>query len=249
MNEATHSTSMKGRVAVVTGGSEGIGRAVAEALAAEGAGVVLTSRDSARAEAVAAEVGEGRAGRVVGWPCQVRDPDSCRALMKAAADAFGGFDILINNAGVGVFKPIQDMTEEEWRLQVETNLHGVFYCTKAALPHLREAGRGGEGDAWVINVGSLASRNSFGGGVGYNASKFGLLGMTEAMMIDLRYEGIRTSIVMPGSVDTTFGEHDGAREWALHPEDVGRAVLQLLAHPTSALVSRIEMRPTRPPRR
>lgn len=240
---------LKGKIAIVTGGSEGIGRAVAGALASEGLNVVLTSRDQDRAEDVAGEVGEGRAGRVLGMACNVRDPESCRRLVAETVDALGGLDILVNNAGMGVFKPFQDMTEDEWRQQIETNLHGVFYCTKAALPHLRKAGDGGRGDAWVINVGSLASRNSFGGGAGYNASKFGLLGMTEAMMIDLRYEGIRTSIIMPGSVDTTFGEYDGGRDWALQPDDVARAVMHLLTYPTGALVSRVEMRPTKPPQR
>lgn len=240
---------LEGRIAIVTGGSEGIGRAVAGVLASEGVNVVLTSRDRARAESVAREVAEGRVGRVLGLACDVRDPESCRRLVADTVDALGGLDILVNNAGMGVFKPFQDMTEDEWRQQIETNLHGVFYCAKAALPHLKKAGNGGRGDAWVINVGSLASRNSFGGGAGYNASKFGLLGMTEAMMIDLRYEGIRTSIIMPGSVDTTFGEHDGERDWALQPDDVARAVVHLLAYPTSALVSRVEMRPTKPPRR
>jgi NAD(P)-dependent dehydrogenase (short-subunit alcohol dehydrogenase family) len=249
MDAAMTGETLDGRVAVVTGGSEGIGRAVACALSDAGASVVLSSRDRARAEAVAAEVGAGRAGPVAGMACQVRDPASCRALMDGAVETFGRLDILVNNAGIGIYKPIQDMSEEEWRAQVETNLHGVFHCTKAALPHLRRTGDGGAGDAWIVNIGSLASRNSFGGGAGYNASKFGLLGMTEAMMIDLRYEGIRTSIIMPGSVDTHFGEHGGGRDWALDPADVGRAVVQLLVYPTGALVSRVEMRPTRPPRR
>lgn len=246
---------LEGRVALVTGGSAGIGRAVAVALASAGARVALTSRDERRADEVAAAVREVVAGRhagrgeVLGLACDVRDLESCERAVARTADAFGGLDILVNNAGVGVFKPFQDMTVEEWRTQVETNLHGVFHCAKAALPHLKRAGKGPKGDAWIINVGSLASRNSFGGGSGYNASKFGLLGMTEAMMIDLRYEGIRTSIVMPGSVDTSFGDHEGARDWALAPDDVAQAVLQLVVYPTRALVSRVEMRPTRPPRR
>lgn len=248
MNDSETAPDLSGRTALVTGGSVGIGRAIAAALAEAGARVALTSRDRERAEQVAAEVGAGAAGEVVGLPCDVRRADSCRALVEAVVDRFGGLDTLINNAGVGVFKPFQDMTEEEWRTQIDTNLNGVFYCSRAALPHLREAGRGGEGDAWIINIGSLASRNSFARGAGYNASKFGLLGMTEAMMIDLRYEGIRTSIIMPGSVDTHFRAADEAREWALRPEDVAMAVLHLLAFPRAALVSRVEMRPTRPPR-
>lgn len=247
MTPNDRTTDLDGRTAVVTGGSSGIGRAIAEELAAAGACVVLTSRDQTRAEQTAAEVARSTGGEVMGLPCDVRVPASCRSLMAAAVDRFHTLDILVNNAGIGIFKPFQDMTEQEWRAQVETNLHGVFHCSRAALPYLREAGRGGEGDAWIVNIGSLASRNSFGRGAGYNASKFGLLGMTEAMMIDLRYEGIRTSMVMPGSVDTAFREGE-AREWALRPEDVARAVIHLLSFPRAALVSRVEMRPTRPPR-
>lgn len=246
---STGATELKGRVAVVTGGSEGIGRAVVETLAGAGISVALTSRDRSRAEDAAAQAGGEQGGGVAGFACDVRDPDSCRDLVDATVDCFGRLDILVNNAGIGIFKPFQEMSAEDWLAQVETNLHGVFHMSKAALPHLVKAGAGGEGDAWIVNIGSLASRNSFGGGSGYNASKFGLLGMTEAMMIDLRYEGIRTAIIMPGSVDTSFGTHDGGRTWALAADDVGRAVLHLLTYPTGALVSRVEMRPTRPPRR
>lgn len=235
-------TDLRARVAVVTGGSEGIGRSVAEALAGAGASVVLTSRSGERARAVAAEVEADRPGRVLGVGCDVRDPDACRALVDATVEAFGDLHVLVNNAGLGIFKPIQEMTLEEYHAQIDTNLNGVFYCTKAALPRLREAE-----DAWIINIGSLASRNTFAGGVGYNASKFGLLGMTEAMMLDLRYEGIRTSIIMPGSVNTDFGPH-GDRPWAIQPEDVGEAVLQLLSYPGHTLVSRVEIRPSAPPR-
>lgn len=241
----TETVDLSGKVALVTGGTEGIGRAVVAELARAGATVVLTSRTRDRADAVAAELD----GTVVGRACDVRSEESCATLIAEIDDRFGRLDILVNNAGLGIFKPVQEMSVDEWRLQVETNLTGVFVTTKAALPLLQRAGNGGEGDAWLINIGSLASRNSFGHGAGYNASKFGLLGMTEAMMIDLRYDGIRTSIIMPGSVNTTFNDHDGDREWAIQAEDVGRAVLQLVAYPTHTLVSRVEMRPSQPPRR
>lgn len=241
----TEAVDLDGRVALVTGGSEGIGLAIVRELARAGARVVLTSRSRERAEAAAA----GCEGEVVGQACDVRDEASIDTLIRTIDDRFGRLDIVVNNAGLGVFKPIQEMSADEWRLQVETNLNGVFLTSKAALPLLRKAGADGEGDAWIINIGSLASRNSFGNGVGYNASKFGLLGMTEAMMIDLRHEGIRTSIIMPGSVNTHFNDHDGSRDWAIQPEDVARSVLQLVAYPTHTLVSRIEMRPSRPPRK
>ena len=234
--------NLSGRVAVVTGGSEGIGKAIASALAREGASVMLTSRSEDRAMSVAAELDAAHAGEVRGFECDVRDMEACRALVSATVDAFGGLGILVNNAGLGIFKTIQEMTVEEYRVQVETNLVGVFHTTKAALDALREAD-----DAWIINVGSLASRNSFSRGVGYNASKFGLLGMTEAMMLDLRYEGIRTTILMPGSVNTDFSDHPD-RPWAIQPEDLGETVLQLLSYPEHTHLSLIEVRPSRPPR-
>jgi 3-oxoacyl-[acyl-carrier protein] reductase len=233
---------LNGRVAVVTGGSEGIGKSIAAALARQGASVMLTSRSRETAESVARELDGAHPGTVRGWPCDVRDMEACEALVEATLDAFGALHILVNNAGLGIFKPIQEMTVEEYRTQVDTNLNGVFHCTKAALEPLREAD-----DAWIINVGSLASRNTFSRGVGYNASKFGLLGMTEAMMLDLRYEGIRTTILMPGSVNTDFsGQQD--RDWAIQPEDLGETVLQLLSYPEHTLLSRVEVRPSRPPR-
>lgn len=234
--------NLNGRVAVVTGGSEGIGRAVAAALAREGASVMLTSRDRERAEAVAAEVDAAHPGSVRGFPCDVRHMDACEGLVAATLEAFGGLDILVNNAGLGIFKTIQEMSLEEYRVQIDTNLVGVFHMTKAALEPLRAAD-----DAWIINVGSLASRNSFSRGVGYNASKFGLLGMTEAMMLDLRYEGIRTTILMPGSVNTDFSDHPD-RPWAIQPEDLGETVVQLLSYPGHTLLSRVEVRPSQPPR-
>ena len=234
--------NLSGRVAIVTGGSEGIGKAIAAAMAREGASVMLTSRSQGRTESVAAELDAAHPGTVRGVACDVRDMTACEALVAATVEAFGGFDVLVNNAGLGIFKPIQEITLEEYRVQVETNLIGVFQVTKAALGPLIAAD-----DAWIINVGSLASRNSFSRGVGYNASKFGLLGMTEAMMLDLRYEGIRTTILMPGSVNTDFSDHPD-RPWAIQPEDLGETVLQLLSYPGQTLLSRIEVRPSQPPR-
>ncbi len=249
---------LSGRVALVTGGSEGIGEAVAEALALAGASVVLTSRSEEKAQRAAAAIArrleaggpaqgqQAPQGQIVGLACDVRSHEACVGLAAEIEARFGRLDIIVNNAGLGVFKPVQELTVDDWLLQVETNLHGVFFTTKACLPLLQAAGAE-HGEAWLINVGSLASRNSFGAGAGYNASKFGLLGMTEAMMLDLRHDGIRTSILMPGSVNTAFGGHDGEREWTLQPDDIARAVMQLVAYPSNALVSRMEMRPSRPP--
>lgn len=236
---------LSGRVALVTGSTKGIGLSVAEGLAGAGAHVVVSSRTAGTVEEVAGRMDARFQGEVAGIPCDVRRPDNCRELVERTVERFGRLDILVNNAGLGIFKPIQEMSGEEWRRQIETNLDAVFHCSRAAAPHLMESD-----DGWIVNIGSLAGRNSFAGGAGYNASKFGLLGLSEAMMLDLRHDGVRVSLIMPGSVDTSFSHPGGedSRPWALMADDVARAVLQLMDHPENAHVSRVEMRPSRPPR-
>lgn len=230
-----------GKVAIVTGSTKGIGRAIAQRLVDAGCQVVVSARTAARVEATAHALGD----RAVGIPCDVSDPDECKALVDRTVGRLGRLDILVNNAGLGVFKPISDLSVAEWRRQIDVNLGGAFYCSKAALGPLRESG-----DGFIVNIGSLASRNTFAGGTGYNASKFGLLGLTEAMMLDVRQDGVRVSIVMPGSVNTPFNDHEPSpvRGWRLEPDDCALAVMQLLSYPKEAHVSRIEMRPSRPPR-
>ncbi|HSG07101.1 MAG TPA: SDR family oxidoreductase [Longimicrobiales bacterium] len=234
---------LTGKVAIVTGSTKGIGLATAESLLAAGASVAVSARTAGEVHDVAARLAADAPGRVVGIPCDVANPEECRRLVDQAVTEFGRLDILVNNAGLGIFKSITEMTYEEWRLQIDVNLGGVFSCTKAALPHLSATG-----DGWVINIGSLASRNTFAGGTGYNASKFGLLGMTEATMLDVRHSDVRVSIVMPGSVNTYFGGREPAaeRDWRMEAEDCALAVMQLLAYPREAHVSRIEMRPSQP---
>lgn len=236
------SNHLTGKVAIVTGSTKGIGLAIAERMVNEGARVVISARTTAEVEQVASRLGEN----ALGVPCDVADPTACTALVAAAVDHFGQLDILVNNAGLGIFKSLSQMSVEEWQAQVNVNLGGVFYLSKAALPHLTASG-----DGYIINVGSLASRNSFANGTGYNASKFGLLGMSEAMMLDVRHEGVRVSIVMPGSVNTPFNNNEPAPErgWKLEADDCALAVMQLLEYPKEAHVSRIEMRPSQPPRK
>jgi len=231
--------NLTGKVAIVTGSTKGIGRAIAERMVNEGANVVVTARTAADVDTVAEHLGEN----AVGIPGDVSDPASCDELVAKTLERFGRLDVLVNNAGMGIFKPISEMSVDEWRRQVDVNLGGVFYCSKAALPHLSASG-----DGFIINIGSLASRNTFSGGTGYNASKFGLLGMTEAMMLDVRYDDVRVSIVMPGSVNTPFSDNDVASErgWKLEADDCALAVMQLLEYPKEAHVSRIEMRPAQP---
>jgi len=234
---------LTGKVAIITGSTKGIGLSIAQQLATAGASVVVTGRDQAAAEAVASAIDEGPQGTAVGIACNVRDPDDCQGLIAATVERFGHLDILVNNAGVGIFRSITELSIEEFQTQIETNLNGVFYLSKAAVPHLSETG-----DGWIINIGSLASRNTFAAGTGYNASKFGLLGMTEATMLDVRDQDIRVSIVMPGSVNTEFWarEQQAERGWRLEGEDCAMAVMQLLAYPKEAHVSRMEMRPSQP---
>lgn len=229
------------KVAIVTGSTKGIGRSVAEHLVAAGSRVVVSARTEADVERTAAELGD----LATPIPCDVADPEECKKLVQQTVRQLGRLDILVNNAGLGVFKPISELSVEEWRRQIDVNLGGVFYCSKAALKPLSESG-----DGFIINIGSLASRNTFPGGTGYNASKFGLLGMTEAMMLDVRYDDVRVSVVMPGSVNTPFSgrEPSGERTWRLQPEDCALAVMQLLEYPKEAHVSRIEMRPSQPNR-
>jgi len=230
---------LNGKVAIVTGSTKGIGRAIARHLVDAGCQVVVSARTAADVEETVSALGEG----ATGIPCDVSDPKACRALVDEAVRRLGRLDILVNNAGVGVFKSISELSVEQWRKQIDVNLGGVFYCSKAALKALSESG-----DGFIINIGSLAGRNTFAGGTGYNASKFGLLGMTEAMMLDVRYDDIRVSIVMPGSVNTPFDDREPSpeRTWRLEPDDCALAVMQLLAYPKDAHVSRIEMRPSQP---
>ena len=230
-----------GKACIVTGSTRGIGFDIARLLAESGADVAVSSRSGGDVRRVAERIDALGEGRAIGVACDVRDPEACRRLVDTAAEEFGRLDVLVNNAGWGHFAPIEELSVENWREQIDTNLGGVFYCSKAAVPHLAATG-----DGWIINIGSLAGRHAFRGGTGYNASKFGLTGMTEAMMLDLRYDNIRVSLIMPGSVNTGFRGQDAEHDWKLQGEDVARAVLDLLAYPGRALPSRIEMRPSRP---
>jgi NAD(P)-dependent dehydrogenase (short-subunit alcohol dehydrogenase family) len=150
-------------------------------------------------------------------------------------------DFLINNAGIGVFKSVADLTPEDWRRTIDLNLSGVYYCSHEALPRMRKRGGG-----YIINIGSLAGKNAFAGGAAYNASKFGLNGFSEAMMLDHRHENVRVSCIMPGSVDTGFGAQAGSAAWKIQPADVAEVVAMLLHMPARTLISRVEIRPSKP---
>lgn len=232
---------LDGKVAVVTGGNRGIGRGIVEGLAREGATVALTARSAQGAEQAAREVG----GKTLGFGCDVRSQELVERLFREVEARAGGVDILINNAGIGVFAPVADMDPEDWRAVIETNLNGVFYCCHEAIPRMRKR-KGG----YIFNISSLAGKNPIANGAAYNASKFGLNGFSEALMMEVRYDGIRVSYLMPGSVATEFGRGSTEKAgWALTPEDVAEVVLDLLRSPSRALYSRVEMRPSQPPKR
>ena len=224
--------SLTGKVAVVTGGSRGIGFAIAEALLREGASVAIGGSSRDHLDAAAKNL-TSYAGRVSAVQADVRQYEDVAALMAAAAKE------------VGVFKSVADTTVEEWHRVLDTNLSGVFYCCHAAIPHMKRRGGG-----WIINVSSLASKNAFVNGAVYCASKSALNAFSETLMQEVRYDGIRVAYVLPGSVNTGFGGLSNTKsEWALMPEDVARAVVDLVSFPSRSLPSRVEIRPAQPPRK
>lgn len=240
--------TLKDKVAVVTGGTRGIGYSISAELLKEGAKVFVCGRKDAEVKkAVETLAGANSADKAGGIEANVARYDDCRKLIHAAAERFGGIDILVNNAGVGVFSPIDQLKPEDWDAVIGTNLSGVFYCCHEAIPLMRQRGGG-----YIFNISSLAGVNAFPGGSAYNASKFGLNGFSEAMMQEIRYDGIRVSYIMPGSVATDFAAAPGSKpreSWKLTGEDVAKAVIDLYKFPSTALASRIEMRPSQPPRK
>ena len=228
-------------VALVTGGSKGIGLAIARALLDRGMQVAISGRQEADLRRAAGELGAG--ANLVTVSADVRDEAGARASVEETVRAFGGLDVLVNNAGIGKFANVADMTPQVFRDVIETNLNGVFYCTHAALPHLRRRGGG-----YIVNISSLAGKNAFTGGAAYCASKAGLNAFSEALMQEVRYDNIRVSYVMPGSVSTGFGDRgsSGEADWKLAPEDVARVVVDLISHEARSLASRVELRPSQP---
>ena len=238
--------SLAGKVAVVTGSSKGIGYAIAEALVRAGASVSVSARNQLEVSEAAARLNGLRQGRALGVPCDVQSLEQVHELISRTVAEFGGLDILVNNAGVGSFAPVTELSVEQWDRIIATNLSGVFYCCREAIPQLRKRGGG-----WIINIASLAGKNAMPGGTAYNASKFGLVGFSEALMLDVRYDNIRVSYLMPGSVSTHFNDHtpSAADAWKIQPEDIAQVVLDLLASPSRTMASRVELRPSSPPRK
>lgn len=237
---------MKGQVAVVTGGTRGIGRAIAEALVSAGVNVAITARSERGVENAVSQLNETGPGKAAGYICDVRDYDQVKSVFAKIAGDLGGVDILINNAGVGIYAPVASMDVADFRAVLETNVFGVFYCCHEAIPLMKRRGGG-----YIINISSLAGTNAHPEMAAYNASKFGLNGFSEALMQEVRHDRIKVSYIMPGSVNTEFGgdEPNDEKSWQLQPEDVARVVMELIEQPGRSLVSRVEMRPSRPPKK
>ncbi len=237
----TNNFSLNGKFAVVTGGTKGIGKAIAEALAVAGASVAICARSQAEITSTVAGINPRIRGIVIGKVVDLRNSDEVSGFFEFVDSELGGIDILVNNAGVGIFRSVRDLTISDWRTTLETNLSAVFYCCHEALPRMIIRGGGS-----IINISSLAGRNPFAGGAAYNASKFALNGFSEALMLDHRNDNIRVTYVMPGSVDTGFSPRSERASWKIAPEDVAQVVMDVLAMPERTLISRVEMRPSRP---
>ena len=237
---------LTGRIAIVTGGTRGIGRAIAKSLAGAGVKVAITARNEKEIAGAVAKLNDIGGGKVAGHVCDVRDYEQVKSAFANIAADFGGVDILINNAGIGIFAPVESMSVEDFRAVLETNVFGVFYCCHEAIPLMKQRGGG-----YIINISSLAGTNAHPEMAAYNASKFGLNGFSEALMQEVRHDGIKVSYIMPGSVNTEFGgdEPSDQKSWQLQPDDIARVVLNLLQYPDRSLPSRIEIRPSKPPKR
>jgi 3-oxoacyl-[acyl-carrier protein] reductase len=238
--------NLKGKTAIVTGGTKGIGRAIAEALLREGISVCIAARKQSEIDEAIKELNKSAHRQVIGFVCDVRDYEQVKALVEHTANELGGLDIVVNNAGIGIFETVEESSPEDFRAVLETNLFGVFYCCHEAIPQMKKRGGG-----YIINISSLAGANPHPRMAAYNASKFGLNGFSEALMQEVRHDNIKVSYIMPGSVNTEFGgdSPNNEKSWQLTPQDVARVVLDLLRHDERALPSRVEIRPSKPPKK
>src|SRR5437588_1211540 len=236
---------LKNKTAIVTGGTKGIGRGIAEALVREGVSVCISARHQDDIDQAVDQLNRLGGGRAIGFVCDVRDYDQVKALVDHAVNQLGGLDILINNAGIGIFETVAETSPEDFRAVLETNVFGVFYCCHEAIPLMKEQGGG-----YIINISSLAGTNAHPRMAAYNASKFALNGFSEALMQEIRHDGIKVSYIMPGSVNTEFGgdSPNNEKSWQLTPQDIARVVIDLLHHDERALPSRVEIRPSKPPK-
>ncbi|MEL7020850.1 MAG: SDR family oxidoreductase [Bacteroidota bacterium] len=239
--------NVKGKTVLITGGTKGIGYGIAEILLRAGMKVAITSRSQSAADkAVAQLTVDTGTDHIIGIAADVRDLMSQKQAVEQLVNKWGQLDVLVANAGVGHFASIQEMTPQQWQDTIDVNLTGVFNSVKAGIEALATS------KGYLITIASLAGTNFFAKGAAYNASKFGLVGFTQAVMLDLRQSGIKTTTIMPGSVATYFNNHQPDAEkdaWKIQPEDIGQMVLDLLNMPARTLPSKVEVRPSMPPSR
>lgn len=236
-------TTLKDKSVLITGGSKGIGYGIAESLLRQGAKVAITGRSNDSVERAIQELSKNVEGEAYGIAADVRDAGAQIRVVNEILSRWERLDVLVANAGLGHFVSIEEMTPDQWNETIDTNLTGVFYSVKAAIPALKKS------KGSIITIASLAGTNFFANGAAYNASKFGLVGFTQAIMLDLRKHGIKVTTIMPGSVATYFNRHEpgSADAWKIQPEDLGQMVVDLLNMNPRTLPSKIEVRPSMPP--
>jgi len=235
--------NLSNKTAYITGGSKGIGLGIAEAMLQENMKVAITGRDVSTLKAAAESLAKIGKGEILAIQSDVRNYESEQKAIAQVISQWGQLDVCIANAGVGKFTSIEEMSVEDWNAVIDINLTGVFHTVKSAIPALKET------KGYIMTIASLAGTNFFKYGSAYNASKFGLVGFTQAVMLDLRQMGIKVSTIMPGSVSTYFNNHqpDEADAWKIQPEDIGQMVIDLLKMHPRTLPSKVEVRPTKPP--
>lgn len=234
--------TIENKVVLITGGSKGIGYGIAEALVQHNARVAITSRSQKSADEAAIQLNKIGKGLAIGTEADVRDFNAQQKAVDLVLKKWGQLDVVIANAGLGYFDSVETITIDQWKDTMDTNLTGVFYSVKASVPALKQS------KGYIITIASLAGTNFFEGGAAYNASKFGLVGFTQAAMLDLRKHGIKVATIMPGSVATEFNAHVPSAQdaWKIQPEDIGQLVVDLLEMNPRTLPSKIEVRPSMP---
>ncbi|MFW5760930.1 MAG: SDR family oxidoreductase [Cyclobacteriaceae bacterium] len=236
---------LENKVALITGGSKGIGYGIAASLLEQNMKVGITSRSQENADKAAEELKKIGKGEVLALQADVRDFNSQKQAVDKLLEKWGSLDLLVANAGVGFFASIEEMTPDQWHQTIDTNLTGVFYSIKVSLEAIKKA------QGYIITISSLAGANFFPQGSAYNASKFGLTGFTQSVMLDLRQHDVKVTTIMPGSVTSHFNQHTPNNEdsWKIQPEDLGQMVVNLMQLPPQTLPSKIEVRPTKPPKK
>lgn len=233
---------LQGKTALITGGSKGIGRAIAEQMLQAGMNVGITGRSMNSLNSVTDELKAKYGDKVISFEADVRNYAAQQSAVSDLVAKFGSLDVVIANAGVGHFAPIDELTHDQWNDIIDINLTGVFNTVKAAVEPIKQS------EGYIITIASLAGTNFFAEGSAYNASKFGLVGFTQAVMLDLRKYGVKVSTIMPGSVSTYFNDHtpNEADAWKIQPEDIAELTMDILNMNPRTLPSKIEVRPSRP---